>query len=236
MSVEWYYQLMGEEIGPLSASALKEKAATGDIQWDTFIRKGRDGQWVSAWRVKGLFDKTKKFHTETTSKSLRPNVTIKKPMPPPIVAANVAIKEIDSAPASANTAESQPATKSNELPSWPLSNRKKSERRRWIIAVLVIIAVIPAYSWIRNNGLRNKLKSCETYGVIKADVYYDEMFSNDVVVFDFKGSSLYGARRIDTVHIFLQFASKLDYIPCVVLFSPEGVDIFFIYTRVIFKE
>jgi len=70
---EWYYQIMGEVIGPVSAMELKERAASGQIEQGTLVRKGESGDWVAAGRVKGLFDRpTEKQHS------------VKPPTPPPM--------------------------------------------------------------------------------------------------------------------------------------------------------
>lgn len=55
MTREWYFQMMGQEIGPLSAAEFKAKVSTGQIQPDTLVRKGPEGKWVFASLVKGLF-------------------------------------------------------------------------------------------------------------------------------------------------------------------------------------
>ncbi len=55
MTREWYFQAMGQEIGPLSAAEIKVKVANGQIQPDTLIRKGTEGKWVFGGLVKGLF-------------------------------------------------------------------------------------------------------------------------------------------------------------------------------------
>lgn len=55
MTREWYFQAMGQELGPLSVGELKAKVANGQIQPDTFVRKTAEGRWVVAGKVKGLF-------------------------------------------------------------------------------------------------------------------------------------------------------------------------------------
>ncbi|MBI5757876.1 MAG: DUF4339 domain-containing protein [Planctomycetales bacterium] len=55
MTREWYFQFMGEILGPLSVPELKEKVANGQVQPDTLIRKGTEGDWLVSGRVKGLF-------------------------------------------------------------------------------------------------------------------------------------------------------------------------------------
>ena len=59
MAGEWYYKLMGEVIGPISSIELKQLARAGDIRPDTHVRKGPDGRWVMAERVKGLLESTR---------------------------------------------------------------------------------------------------------------------------------------------------------------------------------
>jgi hypothetical protein len=59
MPSEWYYQSMGEVIGPLSPAELRKAVESGKIQPDTLVRKGADGPWVFAAQVNGLLTKPK---------------------------------------------------------------------------------------------------------------------------------------------------------------------------------
>ena len=54
MSSLWFFQVMGAEVGPLSPAELADKVKRGQIQADTQVRKGADGKWMSADRIKGL--------------------------------------------------------------------------------------------------------------------------------------------------------------------------------------
>lgn len=56
MSVGWYYKLMGEDIGPLSAAELRRHTLDGKLTPDTYVRRADSDRWVSAEKVKGLFD------------------------------------------------------------------------------------------------------------------------------------------------------------------------------------
>jgi hypothetical protein len=56
MAKEWFYQVMGAELGPVSSAELKRRAQLGQIQLDTPIRAAPDGKWMPAERVKGLLD------------------------------------------------------------------------------------------------------------------------------------------------------------------------------------
>lgn len=60
MAARWYYQLMGEEIGPVSSSQLVALAQSGTILPDTAIRKGLDGRWINAGSSKILFESPQK--------------------------------------------------------------------------------------------------------------------------------------------------------------------------------
>lgn len=51
-----YYQVRGEVVGPVPLAELKQKVEDGEIERDTLVREGADGQWVAASDVHGLFD------------------------------------------------------------------------------------------------------------------------------------------------------------------------------------
>ena len=55
MAAQWFAKVCGEVLGPMSPAQLRELARRGAIQPDTSVRKGTDGNWVLAERVKGLF-------------------------------------------------------------------------------------------------------------------------------------------------------------------------------------
>ena len=111
-----------------------------------------------------------------------------------------------------------PRQQTNRPPSKPpapeqTSPKPPTETNRKIPAVFVALLIVVAFGYPRlhNNSIREHLKSCETYGVVSADVYYASIFTSDVVVFDLKAGSSSGARRIDPVHLLLQFAAKVDF-------------------------
>jgi hypothetical protein len=60
MSVQWFYQVMGEELGPVSSADLAKQAQSGVITPDTFVRRADDENWHVAQSVSGLFDKRAK--------------------------------------------------------------------------------------------------------------------------------------------------------------------------------
>jgi hypothetical protein len=56
MATEWYCLLMGAEMGPFTSKELLEMARRHQLTPDDSVRKGIDGNWVRAHRVKGLFE------------------------------------------------------------------------------------------------------------------------------------------------------------------------------------
>ncbi len=56
MATQWYCQLMGTELGPFTSQQLLDMARSHRLMPDDAVRKGADGAWVAAHRVKGLFD------------------------------------------------------------------------------------------------------------------------------------------------------------------------------------
>src|SRR5712672_2767639 len=56
MATQWYCRLMGTELGPFTSKQLLEMARSHRLMRDDSVKKGSDGMWVAAHRVKGLFD------------------------------------------------------------------------------------------------------------------------------------------------------------------------------------
>jgi len=55
MANTWYYETMGEEIGPISSAELKKLADTNVIDRDTIVRPANETTRGPAYRLKGLF-------------------------------------------------------------------------------------------------------------------------------------------------------------------------------------
>ena len=55
MKTHWYYKREQRVFGPISSSELRRKAGEEVVDQTTPVRKGSDGPWVPASRVKGLF-------------------------------------------------------------------------------------------------------------------------------------------------------------------------------------
>jgi hypothetical protein len=54
MAADCYFQFQGKVVGPVSAAELQRLAAQGAIDGQTLVRRGADGPWIPARRVKGL--------------------------------------------------------------------------------------------------------------------------------------------------------------------------------------
>lgn len=123
MASQWFYQVMGEQVGPVSSTQLRNLALRAAISSDTLVRKAPDGTWVPAERVQGLFPV--------------PNVT-----PPPMavtVSAPVDTVEVVLAEfVEAQPTDSPPASK----PGHP--NATAVTTRSWLHSEL-----LPEQSWLR---------------------------------------------------------------------------------------
>jgi GYF domain 2 len=56
VAVEWFYLRAGQIVGPLTAAQLREHALAQKVSPTDHVRRGGDGNWVPASKVKGLFD------------------------------------------------------------------------------------------------------------------------------------------------------------------------------------
>jgi hypothetical protein len=65
MASQWFYQAMGNEVGPITGSELQALTLRDVVSAFTLVRKAPDGDWVPANRVKGLFPAS----NETSSQS-----------------------------------------------------------------------------------------------------------------------------------------------------------------------
>jgi hypothetical protein len=55
MADDWFCEIAGRELGPLSSHQLKTMAAKGQILPNDCVRQGAGGKWVPAGQLKGLF-------------------------------------------------------------------------------------------------------------------------------------------------------------------------------------
>ena len=55
MASEWFYKVLGDEVGPVSAAELRNLAQHGTIDCNTLVKRSSDGEWVLAERLQGLF-------------------------------------------------------------------------------------------------------------------------------------------------------------------------------------
>jgi hypothetical protein len=54
MASSWYFQSLGNVIGPISSTELRQRAALGQIDANTLVAKDAPERWVRADRVTGL--------------------------------------------------------------------------------------------------------------------------------------------------------------------------------------
>ena len=55
MSTDWFCKIGDKKVGPLNGQQLKTIVAKGQLKPDHLVRRGSEGPWVPAGRIKGLF-------------------------------------------------------------------------------------------------------------------------------------------------------------------------------------
>ena len=58
MSADWFCKIGEKQVGPLSGQQLKTVVAKGQLRPEHLLRRGTEGPWIPAGRVKGLFPET----------------------------------------------------------------------------------------------------------------------------------------------------------------------------------
>ena len=128
MAVQWYYRVMGQECGPVSPSDLLELTQRGEILPFTDVRKGAEGNWVTASRVKGLFPVEGDLHSPA-AKQLNPELrSVVTPRP------NQAEMTDSDTTGNANFTKRT----NNKLNEWGKKHR---------LLVVVLIAIIALWTW-----------------------------------------------------------------------------------------
>ena len=61
MASQWFYKVMGEQLGPISGADLQSLAQHRVVLPDTPVAKNPDGPWVPAERVRGLLAESSKM-------------------------------------------------------------------------------------------------------------------------------------------------------------------------------
>jgi hypothetical protein len=92
MSADWFCKIGDKRVGPLSGQQLKSIVAQGQLRPDHLVRRGSEGPWVPAGRIKGLFPDGAATGDQTPAKKLpqataRPLPEAAKPIAPPIAKA-----------------------------------------------------------------------------------------------------------------------------------------------------
>ena len=56
-ALEWYCEIMGQELGPMTFADLRSMASAGQVTREDKVRRGVDGFWMAASLCEGLLDK-----------------------------------------------------------------------------------------------------------------------------------------------------------------------------------
>lgn len=126
MVSEWYCEIVGREIGPLTPQQLKAMAAKGQILSNDCVRRGARGEWILARQVKGLLD------ADETPLPAAPPVA---PTAPPVVRP------------SEPEAAAPPVIRINTaVEDDPILRRKKRQRDQQIKMVAVLLGTILVFA------------------------------------------------------------------------------------------
>ncbi|MCA9099986.1 MAG: DUF4339 domain-containing protein [Planctomycetales bacterium] len=68
---EWFVQVDGKRYGPFDSAKLAKLAAVGKVKPNDLVKKGRDGQWKPAHRVRRLFDADAQANDGASRKAVR---------------------------------------------------------------------------------------------------------------------------------------------------------------------
>jgi hypothetical protein len=170
MSAEWFCKIGDKKIGPLSSQQLKTIVARGQLRREHFVRRGSEGPWIPAGRVKGLFPESSAGSAQShdnkplQATSMPPTkVAGKPPAPPSAKAVNLPTAERAPAPPVADVPqelllgehhkhhvemnvdrlniETTPVTVSRRRVKAGLQGLKKDERKKLTFLLLSLIVV-----------------------------------------------------------------------------------------------
>ncbi|MHB8969716.1 MAG: cell envelope integrity protein TolA [Pirellulaceae bacterium] len=91
--------------------------------------------------------------------------------------------------------------------------QRANNRMTWRIGgtvTAIVATVLSIYVITRGSDLRGKLDRCNSKDVVSVRVMYSGISGTETVVFDFRDGGSPSARRIDPVHLLMQFANELD--------------------------
>lgn len=217
MAKQWYVRLGGDVFGPLSSSQIERAAGIGHITPETPVSLDRE-HWYSASKVKGL-----------VFPAMGAPLVDEKPLPPctgPPPPAPLPDSQIRPEPPDSPLRE--PASAAYE-PATGLYSKKSNKRATGVLAgTAILVMIVIGVSFIPagpggapvvqcvvnpNRGLERQLSLCSSHDDIRVDVYYASAFSKDDVVFDFQDVNSGSVRRIDPVHLLLQFGHRMESAP-----------------------
>jgi predicted nucleic acid-binding Zn ribbon protein len=145
---QWFCEIAGREIGPLSPEQIRTMAAKGQILPSDCVRQGTQGAWVPAQQVKGLFAPApvmpRPAQPQAESRPVvrrapEPPVVAQPPMPPP------------SSPLRMSTPQ-QAISPSTRL----LLNQKRRMRQQrtmvaWLVVAVMGLAILALVMMIRSR-------------------------------------------------------------------------------------
>jgi hypothetical protein len=75
MSADWFCKIGDKKIGPLDGQQLKKVVAQGQLKPEHYVRRGSEGPWVPAGRIKGLFPEGSAGGSESAASTGKPRIS-----------------------------------------------------------------------------------------------------------------------------------------------------------------
>lgn len=127
MASRWYVDQDGEQLGPLKTAELRQLAAQGDVQSQTPVRRGEQGDWVPAGKIAGLIPKSSQAAPpQAEAVPVGQPVPTARPVAKPVATARPVAKPVASAAPAPAPAPTGPAIKAASPP----TRRRQSRRPR----------------------------------------------------------------------------------------------------------
>ncbi len=157
MSTEWYCKIGDRQFGPVPTQKLRDMAVGGQLTPSSMVRRGENGQWVPADRVKGLeFSNSKISRTANSPSDDLPKASTPKPptpkpptAKPPVKRSATPVYSTQPSPAPVPSQQPTPVYQQSNSARAPFVDTKTSEPLnqglnaavKWAIGIGVCLAV-----------------------------------------------------------------------------------------------
>jgi hypothetical protein len=137
MADEWYCEIAGREVGPLSSQQLRTMAAKGQIWPNDRVRRGEQAPWLPAQNVKGLFSPA--AEPAAPRAPAPPSPPPPPPPPPPTFPSPIDIAEPVAIHIATDSPDDRGTRTGAELAAFMRAKRRQRQQRTLVISLVVTI-------------------------------------------------------------------------------------------------